>query len=86
MDAIVWLLLALGFGFLAYLLYTGQFRWLFGVVRNMVLGVAGILGVNALLSGIGLAAGVGVNAVTTLVIGLLGVPGFLLLYGVQLLL
>jgi len=84
MDAIVWLLLALGFGFLAYLLYTGQFKWLFSVVRNMMLGVAGILGVNALLSGIGLA--VGINAITALIVGLLGVPGFLLLYGVQLLL
>ena len=83
MDPIVWLMLIVGIGFFAYLLYTGQFRWLVSVVRNMVLGIAGILGVNALLAGAGVA--VGVNVITTLIIGLLGLPGFLLLYAAQVL-
>jgi len=72
---------ALGLGFFVYLLYTGQFKWLLGVVRNMVLGIVGILGLNVLLSGMGLA--VGVNAITVLVVGLLGLPGFLFLYAAQ---
>ena len=82
MNSIIWLFIALGAGFLAYLLYTGQVKWLLGVIRNMALGVAGILGLNFLLSGMGIA--VGVNAITALVVGLLGIPGFLLLYATQL--
>jgi len=83
MDAIMWLILALGLGFFAYLLYTRQFKWLVSVARNMTLGVIGLLLFNYLFSGMELA--VGINAVTTLVIGLLGAPGFLLLYATQML-
>jgi len=83
MDAVMWLVLALGFGFFAYLLYTRQFKWLVSVVRNMALGVIGLLLFNYIFYSMGLA--VGINAVTTLVIGLLGAPGFLLLYAAQML-
>jgi len=83
MTAMMWLIAALGFGFFAYLLYTRQFKWLLGVVRNIALGVIGILLFNFLFSGMGLA--VGINAVTALVVGLLGAPGFLLLYAAQML-
>ena len=83
MDSIMWLIAALGFGFLAYLFYTRQFKWMFSVVRNMGIGVGGILGANFILAGMGIS--VGVNAITALVVGLLGVPGFLLLYATQLL-
>ena len=81
MDSFMWLMAALGIGFLAYLLYTRQFGWVMRVVRNMGLGVAGMLLFNFLLSGFGLS--VGINAVTALVVGLLGAPGFLLLYAAQ---
>ena len=77
----MWLIMALGIGFLAYLLYTRQFKWLLGVIRNMTVGVGGMLIFNFLLSGFGLA--VGINAVTALVVGVLGAPGFLLLYASQ---
>jgi len=83
MNPIMWLIAALGFGFFAYLLYTRQFKWLLGVVRNAAFGVAGILIFNFLFSGMGLA--VGINALTTMVVGLLGAPGFLLLYATQML-
>ena len=83
MSPVMWLLAALGVGFFAYLLYTGQFKWMLGVVRNMALGVLAILGANALLVGVGLS--VGVNAITALVVGLLGIPGFLFLYAAQML-
>jgi len=85
MDPVFWIVMALAFIFFAYLFYTGQFRWLFGVARNMVLGVAGILGVNAVLGLAGAQLYVGVNLVTAAVVGLLGVPGFLLLFGARLL-
>ena len=81
MDAFMWLMLALGAGFLAYLLYTRQFGWLIRVVRNMALGVAGMLVFNLMLAGMELS--VGINAITALVVGLLGAPGFLLLYAAQ---
>jgi len=81
MDPIMWLIVALGLGFFVYLIYSGQFKWLLGVVRNMMLGIVGILGLNMLLSGVGLV--VGVNAVTALVVGLLGLPGLLFLYVAQ---
>jgi len=76
--------MALGTGFLAYLLYTRQFGWLIRVVRNMAFGIAGMLMFNFLLSGFGLS--VGINVITTLVVGLLGAPGFMLLYATQMML
>ncbi|MCL2405964.1 MAG: pro-sigmaK processing inhibitor BofA family protein [Defluviitaleaceae bacterium] len=82
MDSIMWLMLALGVGFVAYLLYTRQFGWLIRVVRNMALGVVGMLVFNLMLSGFGLS--VGINAVTALIVGLLGAPGFMMLYAAQL--
>ena len=84
MDFILWAMVATCVAFLACLLYTKQFKWLLGVIRNMALGIIGILSLNMLLAGFGLA--VGVNIITTLIVGLLGVPGFILLYASQLLL
>jgi len=83
MDPVVWLVMAIAFIFFAYLFYVGQFKWLVSVVRNMGLGVVGILGANAVLGIAGFATTVGVNAVTVVVVGLLGLPGFLLLYGAR---
>jgi inhibitor of the pro-sigma K processing machinery len=84
MDWYLWLALGLGFGFLAYLFYTGQFKWLLGVARNAALGVVGILLLNFFFVLFGLA--VGVNPITALTVGVLGAPGFVLLYASQLLL
>ena len=78
MDSFLWLLLALGGGFFVYLLYTRQFGWVLRVVRNSAIGVVGMLIFNLMLAGFGLS--VGINVVTALVVGLLGAPGFLLLY------
>ena len=81
MDSnLMWIIAAVGVGFFAYLLYSRQFTWMFSVLRNMVLGIGGILGINFLLAGFGI--GVGVNAVTAMVVGLLGLPGVVLLYAV----
>ena len=86
MDTIVWMFIALGAGFLAYVVYSGQLKWLLTVVRNGVLGIVGILGLNAILTGVlGTGIAVGVNVITVLVVGLLGLPGFVLLYASQVL-
>jgi len=77
----MWMFAALGAVFLVYLLYTRQFKWLLSVVRNMFVGVAGILVGNLFLGSIGLI--VGINALTAMIVGVLGVPGFLLLYASQ---
>jgi inhibitor of the pro-sigma K processing machinery len=45
-------------------------------------GLVGIYIVNMLLDGLGLSLGVGTNGLTALTIGSLGIPGFLLVYGV----
>ncbi|WP_313133977.1 pro-sigmaK processing inhibitor BofA family protein [Anaerocolumna sp.] len=45
-------------------------------------GLVGIYIVNMLLDGLGLSLGVGTNGLTALTIGGLGIPGFLLVYGV----
>ena len=81
MDSIVWILL--GFGFFSYLLHTQQMKWLLGVARNSACGTVGLLLFNIVFSGAGLA--VGINALTILVVGILGAPGFLLLYATRLL-
>ena len=83
MDTTMWILLALCLGFLLFLLYTRQFSWLLRVGRNMLLGAVGMITANMALAGIGLA--VGVNVITTMIIGVLGIPGFLMLYLAQLL-
>jgi len=83
MEPIVWLMIALGVGFLVYLVYTGQFKWLLGVIRNMTVGIVGILLANMVASSFGFA--VGINAITALTVGLLGAPGFLLLYATRVL-
>jgi inhibitor of the pro-sigma K processing machinery len=83
MDFIMWVILGLCSCFVIFLLITRQFKWLLRVGRNMALGAAGIFTANALLASAGLA--VGVNIVTAVVVGVLGLPGFMMLYLAQLL-
>jgi inhibitor of the pro-sigma K processing machinery len=78
---LVLLLLALGFG--TILLYTRQLNWAVSVAKNSAAGVLGLLLFNFLFSGFGLV--VGVNLVTVLIVGVLGAPGFFLLYAAQML-
>ena len=83
MDTVWWVVAFFCLGFVGFLAYTRQFPWLLKVGRNMILGAGGILAANWALASLGLA--VGVNIITTLVIGVLGAPGFLMLYFAQLL-
>lgn len=46
-------------------------------------GLLGILGTNWIMASMGLGVYVGINLVTGLVVSILGFPGLLLLYGIQ---
>jgi inhibitor of the pro-sigma K processing machinery len=67
--------------FVYYLIRTRQFKWLLKVIKNGALGVVGLLAGNYLMAFVGLA--VGINVLTVLVVGLLGLPGLVLLYVVK---
>jgi inhibitor of the pro-sigma K processing machinery len=50
-------------------------------VLRIVVGVLAIYCVNTILDNQGIATGVGINGFNLLTIGLLGLPGFILVYG-----
>lgn len=51
------------------------------VIMRGILGAIAICFVNSVLEGMGICSGVGVNALTVLTSGILGIPGVLALYG-----
>jgi inhibitor of the pro-sigma K processing machinery len=67
--------------FIYYLIRTRHFKWLLRVIKNAAMGVVGILAGNYLMAFLGLA--VGINVLTVLVVGLLGLPGLILLYVIR---
>lgn len=80
MDYWLWMAIA-GMGFVAILFFNRQVKVLFNVVKNAVLGVLGILACNMLLAPMGVM--IGVNFLTIFIVGVLGIPGLLLLYLTQ---
>ena len=77
MDYWLWTAVA-ALGLVAILFFNRHVKAAFIVVRNAVLGIAGILACNILLAPMGLA--VGVNVLTVFIVGMLGIPGIFLLY------
>ena len=59
-----------------------KLEWLLTVVMRSVLGTIAIYFINSLLAALGISLGVGINAVTVLTAGILGIPGLLALYGI----
>lgn len=80
-STVILLMILAGLCFLAYLLYTRQVKWVFNLLRNGVIGCACILAANYLLAFSGIT--VGVNLLSAFVVGILGIPGFFLLYITQ---
>lgn len=62
------------------------FKWIGNVLFRMVFGAIGIFTCNALLNALSQNLMVGINPETMLLIGLLGAPGFVALYGIEILL
>ena len=80
MDYWLWIAVV-GLGLVAMLFFNRHIKAAFNVIRNAGLGILGILACNMLLAPVGLA--VGVNVLTVFIIGVLGIPGFFLLYLTQ---
>lgn len=59
-------------------------EWLLTVVMRGILGVIAIYFINTALEGAGITLGVGINGVTALTSGILGIPGLAALYGLGL--
>lgn len=59
-----------------------QMEWMLNVVMRSILGTIAIYFVNMMLDFVGISLGVGINALTILTCGILGIPGLLALYGV----
>lgn len=54
------------------------------IILRMVMGVLGIYLLNTFLKSQEIVLNVGINEVTILTVGLLGLPGFMLIYGLEL--
>ncbi len=59
----------------------GKMEWLLNVVLRSILGTVAMYFVNSTLAMLGISLGVGINAVTILTSGILGLPGLVALYG-----
>lgn len=57
-------------------------EWLINIVMRSILGAIAIYFINAALAAMGISLGVGINPVTILTTGILGIPGLLALYGI----
>lgn len=59
-----------------------KMEWLLNVFMRSVLGTIAIYFVNGALAGAGITLGVGINPITVLTSGILGIPGLVAIYGV----
>ena len=80
MNYWLWMTVA-GLGLVAILFFNRQIKFVINIVRNAVLGILGIMACNMLLAPVGVM--VGVNFLTVFIVGVLGAPGFVLLYLTQ---
>ena len=71
-------------GLIFYGLIKHRFDFLVNFGLRVFAGLLGIYLMNTLLESFALSLGVGLNGITALSVGLLGIPGFLLVYGVAL--
>lgn len=66
---------------LVIVLFKSKIEFLINMVLRMMMGTIGVYFVNSILVSQGMELGIGINAITLLTLGTLGLPGFLLLYG-----
>ncbi len=57
-------------------------EWLLNVIMRSILGTIAIYFINNALAGAGISLGVGINPVTVLTSGILGIPGLAAVYGI----
>lgn len=68
---------------LAIVAFSRKAEFVINFILRAVSGAIGIYFVNQILAWQGIAAGVGINALTVLTSGVLGFPGLVLLYGIN---
>ena len=76
----IWILVACGVVLLIGAVKQ-KIEWLLNIVMRSILGTIAIYFINGGLAAAGISLGVGINAVTVLTSGILGIPGLLALYG-----
>ena len=81
-QVIIWMIAGC-VSFVIFLFFYRVFFKIFKFTLKGAIGGIGILACNALLSMAGINAAVGVNIVTILVAAVLGIPGVILLYAMQ---
>lgn len=59
-----------------------KMEWMLNIVMRGILGAIGIYFTNMALAAVGISLGVGINAMTILTSGFLGIPGLVALYGI----
>lgn len=59
-----------------------KIEWLLNVVMRSILGTIAIYFINLVLNSGGISLGVGINVVTIAILGILGFPGLIALYGI----
>lgn len=64
-------------------LFTNKIEMIINFICRILLGGLGIYFLNIILENQGLQSGVGINGVTLMTIGVLGLPGFVTLYMVS---
>lgn len=80
-TGMLWMVLICGI-VLVIILFKSKIEFVINMVLRMMMGTIGVYFVNSILFAQGLECGIGINVITMLTLGTLGLPGFLLLYGV----
>lgn len=83
-DIGVVVILLVSLSLFAILALKSKAEWLLNLLMRGVLGIIGMYFVNEALMRVGISLGIGINPVSVLTTAILGVPGFLALYGLGL--
>lgn len=57
-----------------------RLEWLLNLLMRSILGIVAIYFINNTLAAQGISLGIGINAVTVLTCGILGIPGLMVVY------
>ena len=66
---------------LVIILFKSKVEFFINMVLRMMMGTIGVCVVNSIFLAQGMETGIGINLITLGLLGFLGLPGFLLLYG-----
>lgn len=67
---------------LVIILFKSKIEFFINMVLRMMMGTIGVCVVNSIFLAQGMETGIGINPVTLSLLAFLGLPGFILLYGI----